>query len=194
MPRAHNASFKNIHSILRTFTAWITVYIFEMDRQHLVVPAKCLPSSPLWQQPASNVTWSLPYINLNALYKYWIRLRRRFLNDTCSETIFNLLLILVIRFILPAILPSEWNAVPQFMEVILFHAWTDDRLISWTSQSHRTCKAISASPPHLYKWHHLQPQFDRCHFNWQCSTNCHVTCLSWLPSTTHSLNRVTMPY
>jgi hypothetical protein len=197
MARVHYASFKNFYSIWSKFTAWITVYIFVMDRKHLVMPAQCLPSyqlasSPLRQQLTSIVTWSLPYINLQALYIYWIILRRWLLNDTCKETIFNILCIPFLRFILPAILPPKWNSVPQFMIVTLFHAGIDDTLIQLKPHSHTghvklfllhrdtftsgniCCPSLIGAP--------------------RCSTDCHVGCLSWLPFTSHSFNTVTVSY
>jgi hypothetical protein len=58
------------------------------------------PSSPLWQQLAITVIWSLTYINLHALYIHWVRLRRWLLNNTCRETTFNLLCIPCTIFIL----------------------------------------------------------------------------------------------
>jgi hypothetical protein len=180
-----------VHSQLESLCTF-----FELDRKHLVVPVQNLssyqlaPSSPLWQQLAIIVTWSLLYINLHALHIYWTRLRRRLLNDTSSKTTFHLLCIPFTRVTLPTILPPQWNTVPLCFHVSWRDWWNTNS--AKTSQSHRTCKTAAALSWCLYKWQHYCHSLKRCPFCWQCSTICHVGWLNWLLSTRPSFNTLTV--
>ena len=53
--RALHSFQRHLPFIWSTFTAPVTVHIFELDRKHLVEPVQDLaPSSRLWQQLESN--------------------------------------------------------------------------------------------------------------------------------------------
>jgi hypothetical protein len=87
---------------------------------------------------------------------------------------------------------TKWNAVPLII-ITLFHEGSDEMLIQPKPHDHTGHFKLFLLHHGIFTSGNIHsPSLNRSPFSWQCSTNCRVSCVSWLLLTSPSFNAV--PY